>query len=408
MSLAAKRFVVTMMAVAAFAALFSAGARADGYLLAPYTKLRLTVLQWNPSKGEYLRWEAVGGEFTVSQSGTISVPLIGSMPVANMDSTQLEASIANRLRKVLDLVGALNATVEVLEYPPIYVVGIVATPGEYRFRPGLTVLQALALAGGRYRVRQGERSPDQLSLVSELQGIRSDIVRSVARIARLQAELSSKEIQFPPELTNTSNKNVVVEDIMASERAILSTRENAQKRQIGLLADLRDLLSEEIRVLEERAKAEDAAIALAESELARVGTLVEKGLATISRKSDLELIVAGMRANRLDRATAIMRARQNLTDASRNSNSIRDQHVATVATELQEAKASLERLNIRKELLQRLVAIEGIDMPGDEPDLAFTIVRQKDGLSSEVAASESTLVLPGDVVKVGLSIKLGQ
>ena len=221
----------------------SASASADSYQLAPYTKLRLSVLQWNPIKGEYFRWDAIDGEYTVSQDGAISVPLVGSIYTANLDGEKLQRELATRVRTDLALLTPPNVTVEIVEYPPVYIVGSVAAPGEYKFRPGLTVLQALALAGGKFRPRQSETSDGNLTLLSEMHGIQFDVARAKARIARLEAELSgAKEIVFPDELTsNEGDKRIG--DIVATERAIFSARENAKKRQLATLTELKEFLS---------------------------------------------------------------------------------------------------------------------------------------------------------------------
>jgi polysaccharide export outer membrane protein len=379
-------------------------ASADLYQLAPHTKLRLTVLQWNPSKGEYLRWEAVSGEFTVSEVGSISLPLLGSMPVANLDSGRLAVEIAKRLQAETGLLNKPDAVVEILEYPPIYVVGSVNRPGEYQSRPGMTVLQALALAGGRYRPpAAGAISVDQVTSLGELRGIRSDMVGWSARISRLQAEMSgSNEIRFPAELTERANDEFVA-DVLSQERAIFSSRRSAEDRQLTTLAELQRLLSEEIKLLEEKGKAEDTGIKLAEEELARVGSLVEKGIVTVSRKSDLELVLASRRASRLDQMTAIMRARQNLTQATRDSIGLRDQRLSAVAVELQNAQADLERLKIRERTVQQhLLSSNDTELSSEELNLTFTIVRQDQEQSPEIVASESTALSPGDVLKVSL------
>ncbi|RYE60293.1 MAG: hypothetical protein EOO82_03375, partial [Oxalobacteraceae bacterium] len=41
----------------------------------PQTKICLTVVQWMPSKGVYERWDALGGEFMISQAKTVSLPI---------------------------------------------------------------------------------------------------------------------------------------------------------------------------------------------------------------------------------------------------------------------------------------------------------------------------------------------
>jgi len=367
--------------------------------LAPETKLRVNVIQWMPTKGVYERWDALGGEFVVSQSGAVVLPVIGSVSVGNLDSAGLATEIAKRLQEKLMLVDRPDTTVEILDYPPIYVVGTVATPGEYRFRAGMTVLQALALSGGQLR-STNDQPGDEIKLVGELQGMDTDIIRSMARIARLDAEMTgSKDISFPTVSANDDASR----EIFAQERIIFSARANELDRQTKSLAELRDLLTAEINVLMEKIKAADASIKSAEGELANVTTLVEKGIAVASRKSDLERALAGDRTDRLDQVTAAMRARQAITEATRNSDGLRDRQQTEVASSLQAEQASLADLKLKREVSQKLL----LEMLGsrstanqDNGSIAFTITRTRNGLPAEISASASTAVMPGDVISV--------
>lgn len=97
-------------------------ALADSAPLAPHTKIRLTVVQWMPSKGQFERWDAIGGEYTVSDAGEVSLPFMGSQSVGSLDNTSLTNEIAKRLQAKMGLAQTPAVTIEVLEYPPIYVV----------------------------------------------------------------------------------------------------------------------------------------------------------------------------------------------------------------------------------------------------------------------------------------------
>ena len=177
---------------------FAAPALGDEYHLAADTKIQVTIVQWNPAKGEYQKWDALGGTFQVSSDGTVGLPVIGSLRIDDKTSAQAAAQIAAQVKEKLGLLSAPTVTVEITQYPPIYVVGAVATPGAYPFRPGLTVLQALAIAGGRYRAVSEKTGQNAISLRGELVTIRTDRVRLVGRIARLQAELAGDpEVRFP-------------------------------------------------------------------------------------------------------------------------------------------------------------------------------------------------------------------
>lgn len=86
------------------------------------------------------------GEFVVSGSGTISLPLVGDLKALGLTTSELQEEIQNALRQ-----GYLKdpkVSVEVLNYRPFYILGEVTKPGEYPFVNGLTVLNAVATANG--------------------------------------------------------------------------------------------------------------------------------------------------------------------------------------------------------------------------------------------------------------------
>lgn len=391
-----KRRTTASILVVAFSVL-AFPAAAGG--LVPQTKLRVGVIQWMPTKGMYERWDALGGDFVVSQDGAVVMPVIGPVPVGDLDTNGLAAEIGKRLQEKLALVDKPDTTVEILDYPPIYVVGDVAKPGEYRYREGMIVLQALALSGGRSRGR-AQASQDEARLVSELQSTDTSILRSTARIARLEAEKKgSAEIGFPP----ASADDQSAQQIFAQEKVIFTTRANELERQTKSLADLRELLSTEIDVLQEKIKAADASIKSAESELANVTGLVEKGIAVASRKSDLERSLSSYRMDRLDQVTSVMRAKQAISEATRNEDGLRDRKQTEVAAELQSEQAALTELKRKRELSQKLL-LEMLGSPQDtnksEAQPAFTITRMQNNEPVEIAASSTMEIAPGDVISV--------
>ncbi|MGZ2409040.1 exopolysaccharide biosynthesis protein [Rhizobium ruizarguesonis] len=369
--------------------------------LAPQTKIRLTVVQWMPSKGQFERWDAIGGEYTVSDAGEVSLPFLGPQPVG-LDNTSLTNEIAKRLQAKMGLAQAPAVTIDVLDYPSIYVVGDVTAPGQYKFHSGLSVLQSLAMSGGPFRAAAQQQS-ETIKLAGELQEIDHSLLRSSAKLARLQAEMAgSKEIIFdqPP-----ATDQQYAESIYQEERVIFQARANALDKQSVALVELRNLLTAEIDTLEEKLKGSDDNIQSVEEQLTSVKTLVQKGLTITSRQMDLERLLTTYRSDRLDLVTAIMRGRQAINETTRNLEGLSDTRRSEVASEVQAEKATLDQLKLKRDTTQQLLLEElsngaRANNPGEELPLTFIVSRRDKGQVNQFQASETTELAPGDVVRV--------
>jgi polysaccharide export outer membrane protein len=375
---------------------------ADSTPFAPQTKIRLTVVQWMPSKGQFERWDAIGGEYTISNEGAVSLPFLGSLSVGNLDNAGLTNEIAKRLQEKMGLAQTPAVTIDVLDYPSIYVVGDVTTPGEYKFRSGLSVLQSLAMSGGPLRPGARQRS-QTITLAGDLREIDHSLLRSSAKLARLQAEMAgAKEISFdqPPAADQQYAASIYDE-----ERVIFQARASALDRQSTALVELRNLLKAEIDTLEEKLKGSDDNIQSVEEQLTSVKTLVEKGLTITSRQMDLERLLTTYRSDRLDLVTAIMRGRQAINETTRNLEGLSDTRRSEVASEVQAEKANLDQLRLKRDTTQQLLLEElsngsNVSDSGEELPLTFTVSRRDNGQVNQFQASETTELAPGDVVKV--------
>lgn len=91
--------------------------------------------------------DTLTGEFGVDDSGRIAVPMLGGVPAAGLSPQALGAAVAAALQRG-GLVRAPSVSVEVIRYRPVFVLGEVNKPGEFPYQPGMTLLAAVALAGG--------------------------------------------------------------------------------------------------------------------------------------------------------------------------------------------------------------------------------------------------------------------
>jgi polysaccharide export outer membrane protein len=96
--------------------------------------------------------------FTVGDNGKIAFPLIGSVVASGRTPNQVASEIVASLQNS-QLVNRPSVSVEVVQYRPISVLGEVNHPGQYPYQPGMTTLDAVALAGGfTYRAVTGYAS----------------------------------------------------------------------------------------------------------------------------------------------------------------------------------------------------------------------------------------------------------
>ena len=108
---------------------------AHEYLLGAGDKIQVTVFGQTD----------LSGLFTLDASGSVSLPKAGVVQLKDQTLRQAEQLVSQRLTVELN---KPEVNVNIAEYRPIYVMGEVQRPGQFSFEPGMTVLNAVALASG--------------------------------------------------------------------------------------------------------------------------------------------------------------------------------------------------------------------------------------------------------------------
>ena len=121
---------------AAVAEPIDVAAQLKDYRLGPADKVRLIVF------GE----PDLSGEFAVNARGQLSLPLLGEVDANGLSVEELRNNITVGLSEGY-IVGARVAA-EVVEFRPYYILGEVDEPGEYPYSSGMSVIKAVAAAGG--------------------------------------------------------------------------------------------------------------------------------------------------------------------------------------------------------------------------------------------------------------------
>src|SRR5262249_25836193 len=176
-------------------------ARAE-YLLAPGDVLEIEVVGFRDFRHRVM----------IDLNGQASFPLIGDVRAAGSSVAELRKQVKTMLStkafrpREIDEQGRLTSSDQVVtispdeviltvaEYRPIYLDGDVANPGNQPYRPGMTVRQAIALAGGYDTKRFRGRDPflDSSEFRSDYYELWTEFAKVRAQAERFQAELDGK------------------------------------------------------------------------------------------------------------------------------------------------------------------------------------------------------------------------
>ncbi|WP_448151266.1 polysaccharide biosynthesis/export family protein [Labrys miyagiensis] len=351
------------------------------------------------------------GEFVVGASGNVSLPLIGEVPASGKSTADLSALIGQKLQETIGLSNRPDASVEVSTYRPFFILGMVTTPGQYPYKPGLTVLQAVSTAGGVLRVTDfGLLGFQRDSLVNrgDLRTLAVERLGLIAREARLDAELqSSPTITFPPELTSQAS-SPQVQQLMREEQLLFDARHQAVSSQEAAIGQTKTLLGAEVQSLKEKTVSLQRQLDLAKQELDNVNGLVQKGLAIASRQLQLDQNVSAFESNRLDVELQMLRAQQDMSKADRDLADVRNKARNDTLNEISEVRGKLAANVEKTTTTQGLIYNSEVQAPqavaaqigSASSKILYTIVRNVGGKPETISATEADTVLPGDVVKV--------
>ncbi|MFO1144193.1 MAG: polysaccharide biosynthesis/export family protein [Amaricoccus sp.] len=386
-----RRFAVLLVFVSALPLLAWAGE----YRLGPQDRLRIEVYEY-PN---------LDGEHAVGASGFVPVPLIGEVPAEGSTPAELATAIAGRLGKAMHGSAGLSVTVEVVGYRPFYILGDVQNPGPYPFQPGLRMLQAVALAGGVYRLAEVgllRISRDAIAAEGEIGLLEARQRELELERQRLEAEFrGDAELRF-----GEGDAGAVAAAALDRQRAVFATRRDAVDRQGGTLNALIGSLEEEVGSLDAQSELKRRQVDTVEQELATTRKLIGQGLTPTTRGLELERLAADIESDRQEVATARLRAQQALTRTRQSLLGLADDRRVDAATALEDLDQRLEETrtqlatqrSLLDEALRAAPALHRMD--GSPIATSFVVTRFGGGATHAADAAENDPVEPGDVVTV--------
>lgn len=401
-----------LLLVALTSLLWSAAAQAAGadYKLGPLDVVRVKAFEWRETRAEVFEWKPLNDQFSIGAEGRLSLPLVGEVEAAGYTTAELGQLIAERFRDRMGFVEAPSVSVEIAKFRPFYITGDVQHSGEYPYRPGLTVLQALSLAGGYYRdssTRRLDREP--IAAKGELSLVNVDLIQSLAIRARLDSEIQgAAEIMFPDELKLYKGLPSL-NQLLDQQRLVFETRRKGFETEVKALEDLCSYLRTDIDSIQKQIANQDKQVELAKRESDGLQVLAKKGLANVYRTLTVERNVAQLEGERLKVVNSLSRAQQELSKNELALIALRNKRQNDLTTELAQTQAKIDALAQKYDMNERLLieAELGVARSKSAPgksgfSASYSIVRQSPSGPVAIDATEATPVEPGDTVKVTL------
>jgi exopolysaccharide production protein ExoF len=345
----------------------------------------------------------LSGEYMVQEDGTISVPLLGTISVANRSAQQVQAAMVESFEQFLGREGMVN--VVLMERSPIYVLGPVKNPGSYKYVPGATVLHAIAVAGGLDR---GTSDPWQkVEAVREIQkrsGAAGALMKLIARATVLKAERDGTAPKTPlrlMELVGATEAASLVNEQSDRRKAVALARKNRERAILTAVESAKqDLL------LYGHTGSLDELVKTRQDRVDNTRSLVDRNIVAKTVLSQVQAELSEAEQRRQDSINQYGMAKQRLASLTAEGLRVQAEIENDLAVEIEAVERQISdnerELNASEGVLSSLPATRATFAPSKEAAnrMTYQIVRQTAAGPVSIPSSGMTLLQPGDLVNI--------
>jgi polysaccharide biosynthesis/export protein ExoF len=291
--------------------------------------------------------------------------------------------------------------VRILGRPPIYVVGPVKNPGAYKYVPGMIVLHAIALAGGLDRGE--ENLSGMVEGAREMERVRiatSQVEQLLARRARLEAERDGgSTLPIPIQLTGFALERTAGA-VLETESSILRAEQAMRRHQDQEIASRVAAARNEAKALRRKLDQFDVQKSLRIERLDAMKKLKDRGVVTSNNVLMLRTDLADIEARRQDSLIAVAQTETRLAEAEGASARLSSENMAGLAKEIATVEREIAAAREAMISARALATILYRPRSGTLPAEAYEIVRLSKGGALSLHASETSPLMPGDVLKI--------
>lgn len=356
----------------------------------------------------------------VNIDGVIAFAPLGRVHVSGLSIGDLEARVQQDLSKKLyfqrtsegrenRLVLESDAiTVTVAEYRPVYVNGDVSKPGEQQYRPGMTVRQALAVAGGFSLLSTRVSNPflQAADIRSEHEVLVAQLAKEQAYVDRLKLELDLKEDADSGSSSGTSSEPQLISKVADFQAQQLSARNADYQNEKNYLQVAIQQSSKRLAVLLEQQRKEQQGEEADAEDMQRVEGLFQKGAVPITRITEARRVSLLSSTRRLETSVRVAQVEREREDFQRRLQKLDDQRRIDLMKELDDASLTLTSIRSKLHAAGEKLLYTGaanLQLTGAEASKPNLVLFRKSGnVGGQLIADADMELQPGDVVEVTL------
>lgn len=344
----------------------------------------------------------LSGDYRVSAERSISIPVIGRLSIAGLDLVKLEQILAQRATEIGR--SAAYVTVEIASYRTLFVTGALKNPGAIEWQPNMTVLQAVAVAGGLAPEFSFGSSASPVTGVSPQFVHKSvdTLKRDLAKHARLKAERDeSTKITAPRELVDLVGPTEA-EKLIAAEAEILRSNRETMTQKLETVRKGIAAEQEQIKALRGQTGHIKQQLEARKKHLSAISGLHARGVVTNERMLEQEIKVSDLEEKIANIDVGIAKSIASLATLSLAEVSIERDHRTVVMDEISKIERATAQVTIDVNSARAAPPTDVLgpakSNDGDDNGTRYQIIREN--TADPIVASSSTLLRPGDVLVV--------
>lgn len=370
-----------------------AAGQSQAYKLAPGDKIVVTVF------GQ----PELSGDSMVDQGGNIRLPVVGEVHAATLTLGELEKSIGHSLEQ--GYVRRPVVSVKIAEFRPIYVLGMVRTPGPYPYREGQSLLAAIAHAGGVGVSDHSGVAGDAFQADERVRLLEISRVALLAKRARLIAQQNGDDRIDFQDMSGLVADPARTAQIRDNEQRVFTAEKQAERQEVEALQKQFPRLDAEIASLKQQADLENRQRDLNKQLIADYEQLAKSGLARKPTYIEIKREEARIEGSIARLQSETLRAELSIGDLQYKIAELRNNYQRRVMAELRETDRLLLELTVTLPSAMRARAARTGQMGwltgANGEQLAITVSRAKGTTTVKYDAAVNFMLQPGDIVQVG-------